>query len=88
MGDPLSDATIGPGGFVIAFEGGSRELWSRRYTFAYSRDDDDWHLDRIDEKVSDRISGHQEGKQTTRTQIGAASIKNFDAAQMAQNSSI
>jgi hypothetical protein len=86
MGDPLSDVTIGPGGFVIAFEGGSRELWSRQYTFAYSRDDDDWHLDRIDEKVSDRVSGHQQEKRMTREQIGSVSIKDFDAALMAQES--
>lgn len=86
MGDPLSDIEIHAGGFVLAFEGGSRELWSRTYGFAYSKSGDDWQLERIGRKVLDRIDGHQEDSHATREQIGAVSIKDFDAALMAQDS--
>ena len=86
MGDPLSDIEIHAGGFVLAFEGGSRELWSRTYSFTYSKSEDDWHLERIDRKVLDRIDGHHEESHATREQIGAVSIKDFDAALMAQDS--
>lgn len=86
MGDPLSGIEIHAGGFALAFEGGSRELWSRTYSFAYSETADDWHLERIDRKMLDRIDGHQKESHATREQIGAVSIKDFDAALMAQDS--
>ena len=85
MGDPLSDARIQADGFVLVFEGGSRELWSRTYSFAYSKTDDDWNLERIDMKVLDRIDDRKEESHATREQIGAVSIEDFDAASMAQN---
>lgn len=85
MGDPLSDIEIHAGGFTVTFEGGSRELWSRTYNFAYSETEDDWHLDRIDRKVLDRIDGNQDESHATREQIGAVSIGDFDAALMAQD---
>jgi len=85
MGDPLSDIEIHAGGFVLSFEGGSRELWSRAYTFAYSKAAGDWYLERIDRKVLDRIDGHQKESHATREQIGSVSIRDFDAALMAQD---
>src|SRR3546814_1782976 len=60
MGDPLSEVEVHPGGFVLAFEGGSRELWSRTYGFAYSQARDGWYLERVDMKVLDRIDGRGE----------------------------
>lgn len=88
MGDPLSDMSIHAGGFELAFEGGSRELWSRTYSFAYSKTEDDWHLERIDIKVLDRIDGREEESHSTRETFGVVSIKEFDAASMAQNQDI
>jgi hypothetical protein len=88
MGDPLSDITIQSGGFVLTFEGGSRELWSRTYRFAYSTAEGDWNLKRIDMKVLDRVDGRNEESHATREQIGAISIEDFDAASMAQNQEI
>lgn len=82
MGDPLSDVRIRPGGFVLMFEGGSRETWSRTYSFAYSKTSGDWTLGRIDTKVLDRIDGRSEENHTTCEQTGAVSIKDFDAASM------
>ena len=86
MGDPLSDVEIHTGEFVLAFEGGSRELWSRTYSFTYSETEGDWHLERIDRSVLDRIDGNLEESHATREQIGVVSIKDFDAALMAQDS--
>lgn len=85
MGDPLSDIEIHTGGFVLSFQGGSRELWSRAYSFAYSKAAGDWHLERVDRKVLDRIDGHQKESHATREQIGSVSIRDFDAALMAQD---
>src|SRR3546814_7657510 len=65
MGDPLSEVEVHPGGFVLAFEGGSRELWSRTYGFAYSQARDGWYLERVDMKVLDRIDGRGEDKSAT-----------------------
>ena len=88
MGDPLSDVKIRADEFALIFEGGSRELWSRTYSFAYSKTDGDWNLERIDMKVLDRIDGRKEESHATREQIGAVSIEDFDAASMAQNQDI
>ncbi len=85
MEDPLSDIEIHSDGFTVTFEGGSRELWSRTYSFAYSETEDDWHLDRIDGKMLDRIDGNQDESHATREQIGAISIRDFDAALMARD---
>src|SRR3546814_14975135 len=73
MGDPLSEVEVHPGGFVLAFEGGSRELWSRTYGFAYSQARDGWYLERVDMKVLDRIDGRGEDKSATGEQIGVVS---------------
>lgn len=82
MGDPLSQVAIQDSGFALVFEGGSRELWSRTYSFAYSKADDDWYLDHVETGVLDRIEGSHEESRVTRDQIGVVSIKNFDAASM------
>jgi hypothetical protein len=88
MGDPLSDVNVNADGFALIFEGGSRELWSRTYSFAYSKTEGDWHLERIDVTVLDRIDGHDEESHATRETIGVVSIRDFDAASMARNQDI
>lgn len=82
MGDPLSDVAIEDSGFALVFEGGSRELWSRTYSFAYSEAEDDWYLELVETGALDRIEGSQKRNRVTREQIGVVSIKNFDAASM------
>lgn len=85
MGDPLSDVAIQGSGFALVFEGGSRELWSRTYSFAYSEAEDDWYLGLVETGALDRIEGSQEKNRVTREQVGVVSIKDFDAALMAQD---
>src|SRR3546814_11216052 len=85
MGVPLSEVEVHPGGFVLAFEGGSRELWSRTYGFAYSQARDGWYLERVDMKVLDRIDGRGEDTRATGEQIGVVSIADFGAASLARD---
>src|SRR3546814_17138735 len=74
MGDPLSEVEVHPGGFVLAFEGGSRELWSRTYGFAYSQAKDGWYLERVAMKVLARLDGRGDGKRAHSAQIGRFTI--------------
>src|SRR3546814_3327463 len=88
MGVPLSEVEVHPGGFGLAVEGGSRELWSRTYGFAYSQARDGWYLERVDMKVLYRIAGRGADKSATGEQIGVVSIADLDAVSMARDAVI
>jgi len=55
-GDPYSYTRLGAGRFTLVTEGGSREHWSNKYTFAYSKKQHDWLLRVVKRKVFDRLT--------------------------------
>lgn len=57
MGDPLAGVDIASGGFVLRFEGGSRELWSAAFHFRYEPAATRWVLADVHRKVLDRATG-------------------------------
>lgn len=87
MGDPLSPIVIEPGAFILTFEGGSRELWSRAYRFAYSNKARDWYLLDTEIKTLDRIDG-QSRHRTVKASPHSVSISEFDAKSMAEDPEI
>src|SRR3546814_20035428 len=69
MGDTLYEVEVHPGGIELAIEGGSRELRSRTYGFAYSQARDGWYTERADRTVLYRIDGRGSSKQETGQKI-------------------
>lgn len=57
MGDPLQGLTVEKGELTLHFEGGSRELWSSEYGFAYMPEHKRWRLVRIVHYGLDRLEG-------------------------------
>ena len=82
MGDPLTDISVNTGQFSLRFEGGSRELWTREYRFAYSSKADDWLLEGVISSTLDRINGDQRQSKAKSSDIDPVSIKAFDAITM------
>ena len=76
MGDPLAGVDIVPGGFVLRFGGGSRELWSVAYRFRHESARARWVLDAVDRRVLDRATG--EAKQA---HAGPADTRQLDFAE-------
>ena len=65
MGDPLQGLIVEKGELTLLFEGGSRELWSSEYSFAYVPEHKRWRLVRISHYGLDRLEGtFAERKQT------------------------
>lgn len=79
MGDPLQGVAAFQGGFVLRFEGGSRELWQREYRFIYSPKARTWLLDAINNKVLDRLDGDSEQGNTGAAALEPVSIEEFDS---------
>lgn len=57
MGDPLQGLIVEKGELTLLFEGGSRELWSSEYGFAYVPEHERWRLVRIVHHGLDRLEG-------------------------------
>jgi hypothetical protein len=56
MGDPLQGVSVESGKLTLRFEGGSRELWSSEYRFAYVPARGQWRLMQIAHQGLDRIT--------------------------------
>ena len=78
LGDPLRDLNVMKNGFVLAFEGGSRELWSRHYTFEFVPSRATWFLTEFGSSVLDRHEGGTEQKRFDTRDFGEISAADFD----------
>lgn len=78
MGDPLAGVDIVPGGFVLRFEGGSRELWSVAYRFRYERARTQWVLDAVERRVLDRATGEAKTAHAGADETGLPGFAVFD----------
>ena len=85
MGDPLQGIGAFQGGFVLRFEGGSRELWQRHYRFIYSKDARTWVLDAVNDKMLDRIGGDFKEEHATGPGLKAVPIEQFDAKEFQED---
>lgn len=56
FGDPLQPIEPTPRGFVLRFEGGSRELWSSQFTFDHDPATRTWHLVERSGGMADRLT--------------------------------
>jgi hypothetical protein len=78
MGDPLQGMRVGRGEFTLRFEGGSRELWSSEFRFAYARDRDTWRLTGIAHGGFDRADGKAAERRLTAADFGDVPLASFD----------
>lgn len=78
LGDPLRELVAHKGGFALIFEGGSRELWSRRYAFDYVPARKTWMLTTLHTRVLDRHEGDAREKQFGVRDFGNVSVSEFD----------
>lgn len=85
MNDPLQGITPLQGGFVLRFEGGSRELWHREYRFTYSPKARTWLLDAISDKVLDRLDGDAEQSNSEPAALRPVSIEKFDSQEFQED---
>lgn len=83
VGDPLHGIRIETAGFTLRFEGGSRELWSSEFGFAYSRELDRWRLRSVVHAGFDRADGENASRRLTQEEIGDVTLADFDAASFA-----
>lgn len=79
-GDPLQGVRIESGGFILRFEGGSRELWSSEFGFAYASGIDQWQLRRVVHAGFDRADGNNAERALTQEEIGDVRLVDFDAS--------
>jgi hypothetical protein len=56
MGDPFNGITTGKKWFAVNHFGGSREKWSQKYKFGYSRKYDKWQLIEANEELIDSLN--------------------------------
>lgn len=78
MGDPLQGVRAGRGEFTLRFEGGSRELWSSEFRFAYARDRETWRLAGIVHGGFDRADGKGAERRLTAADFGDVPLASFD----------
>lgn len=78
LGDPLRELVAHKGGFVLTFEGGSRELWSRRYAFDYVPSRKTWMLTTLSTRVLDRHEGGAKERQFVVGDFGDVPLSDFD----------
>ena len=78
LGDPLRDIEAQGAGFTLQLEGGSRELWSRSYRFAFSDVADTWLLESVTEKMLDRHDGTSTQTRRDVKDFGAVRVDQFD----------
>lgn len=78
MGDPLQGVRAGRGEFTLRFEGGSRELWSSEFRFAYARDGETWRLAGITHGGFDRSDGKAAERRLTAADFGDVPLASFD----------
>jgi hypothetical protein len=89
IGDPLHGIRIGSAestgltGFTLRFEGGSRELWSSEFGFAYAPELDQWQLRSVVHAGFDRADGGEARRALSRDEIGTVTLADFDAASFA-----
>ncbi|RDZ26923.1 hypothetical protein [Lysobacter silvisoli] len=77
-GDPLQGIDVKKGEFTLRFEGGSRELWSSEYRFAYRSQDDDWHLTEAVSRGFDRSDGKSAERKQGPIEFGDVALGEFD----------
>lgn len=85
MGDPLQGVRTDTDGFVLHFEGGSREMWSQEYDFRYSAEADTWFLEEIAETAIDRLNGDFRDRRRDSGDVGKVRIEHFDPKAFASN---
>lgn len=88
IGDPLQSIQIQSAGFTLRFEGGSRELWSSEYGFAYAREQSRWRLRSVVHAGFDRADGENATRSLTQEEIGDVTLADFDAASFAADALI
>lgn len=82
MGDPLQGIYITSDGFLLRFEGGSRELWSREYHFVYSAAVSTWLLEEFTSAAFDKISEASGSSRLTSGILGPITIEEFNPGEL------
>lgn len=77
-GDPFGYVQVGEGQFTVLVEGGSRERWSKEYTFKYSAEQQGWLLDKTVQTVTDTETGEEKRIELTSKEFGAIHFEEFD----------
>lgn len=77
-GDPLVSIDARERGFALHFEGGSRELWSKTYEFAFDPSQSTWLLTAMEHKVLDRLDGSAKSGRLTPQHFGVVPLERFD----------
>lgn len=80
MGDPLQSVRAEKGELTLRFEGGSRELWSSEYTFAYVPEQKQWRLIGIVHHGLDRVAGVSAERRQSVSVTETVSLDLFDPA--------
>ena len=79
MGDPLQRVSAGKGELMLRFEGGSRELWSSDYSFAYVPERKQWRLVKIVHQGLDRLAETSSERKPS-LPAGSIFLDSFDPA--------
>jgi len=80
MGDPLQAVSAEKGEVRLRFEGGSRELWSSEYGFAYVPERKQWRLTSIVQQGLDRLTGVSAERRQNVPPAQAVPLQRFDPA--------
>ncbi len=78
MGDPLQGVKSTADGFLLRFEGGSRELWSEEYRFSYSDDAGTWLLREFESAAFDKFTEAPGSSVVGPDEFGRVPIEKFD----------
>jgi len=84
MGDPLQGIYITSDGFLLRFEGGSRELWSREYQFVYSAPANTWLLNEFRSAAFDKFTEASDNSLLTPKEFGLVPIERFDPTEISE----
>ncbi|WP_329743302.1 hypothetical protein [Dyella sp. A6] len=77
-GDPYSYTQAGIGKFTVVTEGGSRDHWSNKYTFIYSKKQHTWLLEKFISKARDQLTGKSKSIDLTAKKFGQIDFSKTD----------
>ena len=80
MGDPLESLSAEKAELKLRFEGGSRELWSSEYSFAYMPGNKRWRLVSIVHHGLDRLEGRSVERRQDLSPVDTVFLERFDPA--------
>lgn len=77
-GDPYAYSTVAKGKFTIVVSGGSREIWTDEFTFAYVSDKKDWFVCRVTRRVVDTDTDQTRRLDLRTGEMGSVAFADFD----------